>query len=55
MLQDNRVLNHEVMLHFLDNQGTGLPVVFIPGLHGSAEDFSDILTAMAEFAVRRRA
>jgi pimeloyl-ACP methyl ester carboxylesterase len=47
MIQENRVLNHEVLLHFLDNQGSGLPVVFIPGLHGSAEDFSDILMAMA--------
>ena len=47
MLQEKWAQNHEVRLHYLDNGGNGIPVVFIPGLHGSAEDFGDILTAMA--------
>ena len=39
--------NHEIRLHYLDNGGDGdVPVLFIPGLHGRAEDFQSILDAM---------
>jgi pimeloyl-ACP methyl ester carboxylesterase len=47
MIQEQWIQDYEVRLHYLDNEGTGIPVVFIPGLHGCAEDFSDILMAMA--------
>jgi pimeloyl-ACP methyl ester carboxylesterase len=40
--------NTDVRLHYLDNGGTNnaLPILFIPGLHGRAEDFAAVLEAI---------
>ena len=48
MIQERWAENGEVHLHCLDNEGSdsSMPVLFIPGLHGSAEDFKGILDLM---------
>ena len=47
MMQECWAVNEEVRLHYLDNGGSrGVPVVLIPGLHGSAENFEAIIEAM---------
>jgi pimeloyl-ACP methyl ester carboxylesterase len=48
MMQECWAQNGEIQLHYLDNggYGKGMPVVFVPGLHGSAEDFANVIEAM---------
>ncbi len=48
MIHDCFAENSGIRLHYLDNDGdtTRLPVVFVPGLHGRAEDFAPMLEAM---------
>jgi pimeloyl-ACP methyl ester carboxylesterase len=48
MIQDGWAQNGDVRLHYIDNQVTapGVPVMFVPGLHGSAEDFRPMLQMM---------
>jgi pimeloyl-ACP methyl ester carboxylesterase len=46
MIQSCWAQNGEVRLHYLDNQGSGLPVVLVPGLHGRAEDFEPVLESL---------
>ncbi|HEX9340819.1 MAG TPA: alpha/beta hydrolase [Thermoplasmata archaeon] len=54
MVEERWALNREVRIHFLDSdqEGTGsrTPIVFVPGVLGSAED---CLTEMQAFASRR--
>jgi pimeloyl-ACP methyl ester carboxylesterase len=50
MIFDSWSLNGGVRLHYLDNasrEAGGLPVIFVPGLRGSAEDFQPTLEALA--------
>ncbi|MBZ0302666.1 MAG: alpha/beta hydrolase [Anaerolineae bacterium] len=49
MVQECWAQSGDIRLHYLDNQasGPGIPVMFIPGLHGSAEDFEPALRAIA--------
>lgn len=41
--------NRDVRLHYLDNQADhpGLPLLFVPGLRGQADDFRPMLAALA--------
>jgi pimeloyl-ACP methyl ester carboxylesterase len=50
MIFDCWSINGGVRLHYLDNGSRaeeGLPIVFVPGLRGSAEDFQQTLEALA--------
>jgi pimeloyl-ACP methyl ester carboxylesterase len=48
MIQEQWAEHGEVRLQYLDNQGSqdSVPLLFIPGLHGSAEDFRGVLDAI---------
>ncbi|MBZ0292004.1 MAG: alpha/beta hydrolase, partial [Anaerolineae bacterium] len=49
MVTDRWVENDLVRLHYLDNQegGPGVPIMFVPGLRSSAENFRPMLQALA--------
>lgn len=49
MMHDCWAENTDVRLHYLDNGGTdnATPLLFIPGLHGRAEDFTAVLESIA--------
>lgn len=49
MIFDCWSLNGGVRLHYLDNgsrEAGGVPLIFVPGLRGSAEDFQPVLEAL---------
>ena len=45
MIQECWAENDGVRLHYLDNRGDGLPLLFVPGLHGDAHLFHEVLEA----------
>ena len=47
MIQECWAENDGVRLHYLDNGGEGLPLLFVPGLHGDASLFREVLEAVA--------
>jgi len=47
MIQECWAENDGVRLHYLDNGGEGLPLLFVPGLHGDATLFREVLEAFA--------
>lgn len=47
MIRECWAENDGVRLHYLDNEGDGLPLLFVPGLHGDATLFREVLEAFA--------